>query len=75
MTAFRVAGPFVLLAFLASCHHPVDKKQLLAINEGLTSAFSAIQNNTNSVYMLLLRRKSDPHTWLDADRSLYFSRC
>jgi hypothetical protein len=68
MPASRVAAPIVLLIFLASCHRPTDKKQLLAINEGLIRSFSSIQDNTNSVYMLLLSRKSDPHTRLDADR-------
>jgi hypothetical protein len=40
----------------------------LTINDGLTSAFSAIRNNTNSVYMLLLRRESVPRTRSDAGK-------
>src|SRR5580692_2297214 len=68
MIILRIATPLTILAFLVSCHRPTDKKQLLAINDGLISAFSAIRNNTKSVYVLLLKRKSDPHTRLDADK-------
>jgi hypothetical protein len=70
MTAFRIVAPLIFLAFLAACHRPPDKKQLLAINEGLIRSFSSIQDNTDLAYASLLQRKYDVHTRYDAEKWL-----